>query len=120
MAADELPEDLAARWYEYWRLRSGSRAERDAIAHGRPAHVQQAHDYVAARVAERGQPAVDLLVHLAEAGPAGDDGMTVGSGPLEELLRGHDRKTLELVAVAARRSALFGRAVSHAVMPPDV
>jgi hypothetical protein len=36
-----------------------------------------------------GRPAVELLGALTDAGPAVDDGVTVGCGPLGDLLRAH-------------------------------
>lgn len=119
MTDDELPADLAQHWYEYWRLRSGNRSERNLLERGRPTEIQQAYDFVAARVDAGGPAAVELLVALAEAAPAGDDGVTVGVGPLEGLIGNRSEGLFRVIATRARQSPAFGRALSHAVLPPD-
>jgi hypothetical protein len=70
------------------------------------------------RVDSGGREAVELLVALNDAGPTGDDGLTVGCGPLEDLLRDHGDTVAADVDDHARRSPAFARALSHVWLQP--
>jgi hypothetical protein len=56
---------------------------------------------------------VDLLAALNDAAPAGDDGMTVGIGELDDLLHAHGDAVAEDVDRRARQNPRFARALSH-------
>jgi hypothetical protein len=105
--------ELLANWWECWRRFAGSREERKALSRGEPADVQAAHDLVEHRVRVGGPGAVELLVALNNAGPADNDGVTVGAGPLEDLLHEHADSVIDEIEQQARQSPLFARALSY-------
>jgi hypothetical protein len=108
---EAMPKDLAMRWYDYWRRLSGTRAERKALEAAEPSDVVAAHDWVAERIEAGGLAAVQVLATLAEA--ARDDGMTVGVGPIEDLLYTHGDATVDLLVDHARREPALARALAH-------
>ena len=108
---DAMPDDLARRWYDYWRRFSGTRAERKALELGEPPDIVAAHDWVSERVAEGGPASVEVLATLAEAAP--DDGLTVGVGPIEDLLYTHGDDIVDQLVDHARRVPALARALAH-------
>jgi hypothetical protein len=105
--------DLVPAWWDYVRRSQGSRAERKALSLGDPSDAVSAYDAVARVVESGGQEAVELLVALNDAAPAGDDGVTVGCGPLEDLLHEHGDSVATTVNDHALSSPSFARALSH-------
>jgi hypothetical protein len=110
---DQRPglDELTANWWEYWRRHSGTREERKALSLGEPLTVQEAHDYVEQQVAKGDEAAVDLLVRINDGKPH-DEGVTVGCGPLEDLLHEHGDAVIDEVERSARQNPLFARAHS--------
>src|ERR1022692_3586921 len=113
MAADSEGGALAAGWWERHRLARGGREERKALASGEPADAQAAWDFVARSVEAGGAEAVALLVALNDAGPPDDDRVTVGSGPLEELITAHGQDLIGKIEDLARLPASFARPVDR-------
>ena len=111
--SEPLPEELATRWYDYWRRLSGSREERKALQAGEPRDVVAAAEWVSELVEGGGVVAVVALVALAVAAPDGDDGVTVGVGPVEDLLYTHGDDVLDELVDHARRVPAFARALSY-------
>jgi hypothetical protein len=111
--ADPITDDLIASWWEYWRRARGSRDERKALSVGEPVEVCAAHELVEQRIDLGGAQAVDLLAALADAAPAGDNGTTVGAGPLETLLHEHGDSVIDEVERTARRSTSFADALAQ-------
>jgi hypothetical protein len=111
---DQRPglDELTANWWEYWRRHSGTREERKALSLGEPLTVQEAHDYVEQQVAKGDAAAVDLLVRINDGKPD-DEGVTVGCGPLEDLLHEHGDAVVDRVELFARQSPSFAKALSH-------
>jgi hypothetical protein len=109
---------LSFNWWAYQRLARGSREERKALELGQPAEAQAALDIVAATVESGTADAVRLLVALEDDAPPDDDGVTVGSGPLEELITAHGRELADEIAKNARRSPSFARALSRVWLTP--
>ena len=60
-----------------------------------------------------GRSAVELLVALNDAAPPGDDGLTVGVGPLGDLLHEHGDGLINEIEHYARVSASFRHALAH-------
>ena len=113
MEADPEFGELASRWWDYWRRFRGTRDERKALSVGEPAEVVAAHDQVEAQVNAGGRSAVELLVALNDAAPPGDDGLTVGVGPLGDLLHEHADALINDIEHYARVSASFRQALAH-------
>jgi len=111
--ADPVADELIANWWEYWRRAKGDRDERKALELGEPVEVCAAHDRVERRIGAGGREAVQLLAALAAAAPPGDNGMTVGAGPLESLLHEHGDSVIDEIERVARRSASFAQALSQ-------
>ena len=109
----DVSAELAARWYDYWRRSSGSREERKALERGEPVGVIAAYDWVAGRIEAGGVPAVEVLAALAEAAPDGDEGVTVGVGPVEDLLYSHGDDIVDVLVDQARRNPALARALAH-------
>jgi hypothetical protein len=114
---EAMPEDLAIRWYDYWRRLSGTRAERKALEAGKPSEVVAAHDWVADRIEAGGLAAVEVLATLAAA--AQDDGVIVAAGPIEDLLYTHGDATVDLLVDHARREPALAHALAHVSLADD-
>jgi hypothetical protein len=104
---------LARDWWDYWRRSRGPRDERKALSLGQPPAVQVAHGVIERRVKDGGRPAVELLVALNDAGPPDDDGVTVGTGPLEDLIHEHGDVVIDDLVEFARTVPTFALALSH-------
>jgi hypothetical protein len=109
---------LSSHWWAYQRLARGSREERKALEQGQPADARAARDFVAAAIESGAADAIRLLAVLNDAAPPDDDGVTVGSGPLEELITAHGRELAEEIVKSARRPPSFARALSKVWLTP--
>jgi hypothetical protein len=105
-------DQVARDWWEYQRLSGGSREERKALELGVPQQVQDARDLVDEAVERGGSEAVELLVALAEATPAGTDGTAVGAGPLEDLIHEHGDDLIDEIESYARKRPQFAQALA--------
>lgn len=104
---------LVAAWWDYWRRSQGSRTERKELSLGQPPEAVAAYETVARVMDDGGPAAVELLVALTDAQPFDDNGITVGCGPLEDLLHDHGDSLSVYIDEHARRSPAFALALSH-------
>ena len=87
--------------------------ERKELSQGQPPLAVAAYETVARIIDDGGPAAVELLVALNDAQPSDDNGITVGCGPLEDLLHDHGDSVCADVDDHARRSPAFALALSH-------
>ena len=114
MTTDDNSDDVLARdWWEYHRLARGSREDRKGLERGEPAGACAARWAVNARVEAGGVAAVELVHALCRAEPVNDEGMTVGCGPLEDLVHEHGDDVIDEIEQRARLFPEFARALSH-------
>src|SRR5215475_63513 len=105
--------ELLAKWWEFQRRARGSRTERKTLVSGEASDLQGARDMVDDRMLAGGVEAVELLVVLNETAPADDDGVSVGCGPLEDLIHQHGDALIDVIDIIARRNPSFAKAMSH-------
>jgi hypothetical protein len=110
--------ELFANWWEYHRLANGSRDERKALEGGEPAKAVEAFERVADLVSTGDADVVTLLEELNDAAPE-DEGATVGSGPLEDLIHEHGDRLVDELAERARHSPLFAQALAATWLDAD-
>lgn len=106
-------DDLIANWWEYHRRANGSHADRKSLELGEPRAVLEAFASVEEMVSAGGPGVLGLLEQLNEAAPPGDEGRTVGAGPLEDLIHEHGDSVVPDVEERARRSPAFAQALSR-------
>lgn len=104
---------LVANWWEFKKLSAGTRDERKALELGSPVAVARAAVQVDDQMEAGGRDALDLLAELIEAAPDGDDGVTVGTGPLEYLLHSHGDSLVEDVLRLSRISPMWRQALGN-------
>jgi hypothetical protein len=91
--------EIAAGWWEYGRLLSGDRADRDALERGEPAWAVAACDTVHNLIQAGGDAAVWMCVALIAYAPDPVDAPNyVGAGPLEDLVLAHGAEIGEALA----------------------
>jgi hypothetical protein len=112
-AAGSSQADLAANWWEWQRLSRGSRQERKSLELGEATAAWEAYWAVSEQVASNAPDVVALLVALNALAPVGDDGATVGSGELENLLHAHGDAVVDEVERSARQNPQFAQSLSH-------
>ncbi|HEU5007318.1 MAG TPA: hypothetical protein VFT67_10115 [Jatrophihabitantaceae bacterium] len=115
---DAVLDRLVRDWWKYHRLARGSWQERAGLERGEPADASEARSAVAERVERGGAAAVALIEALCRAEPDGDGGMTVGCGPLEDLVHLHGDMLIEELEQSARRSEAVARALAHVWLEP--
>ena len=109
---DGSPDGWIVDWFEYHRLSAGTREQRKALSLGQPVAVQAAHDWVADRVMDGGQSAVDVIEELAEAASTEGERSIVGIGLVEDLIYEHGDAVVDPLLTLARRSQALAEAVS--------
>lgn len=113
MTGNRPPETLVANWWKYHRLTNGARAERKSVESGEASDAVRANQMVMDVVGVGGAKAVEWLDVLNEAAPPGDDGVTVGCGPLEDLINAQADLVIDEIERRARQSPAFARALSR-------
>lgn len=109
---------LLANWWEFQRRARGSRDERVALSLDEGTDLGDARDIVDDRMLAGGTEAVELLVALNEAAPAEDGGVSVGCGPLEDLIHEHGDALIDVIDASARQNPDFAKAMSHVWLEP--
>jgi len=110
---------LVAKWWEYYRLATGSPEQRTALESGLPPDVRMAHDHVDEIVERGAAEVVGLLADLTVATPAEQDPAIVGAGPLEHLIREHGDAFAAEIELYAGRVPEFAAALRSLRLDDD-
>ncbi|MBL7490134.1 hypothetical protein I6A60_01270 [Frankia sp. AgB1.9] len=108
----ENVDRLARGWWEGQRLANGTREERKLWSLGEPPEVERGWQAARELIDRGGENALELVVALLRSMPDEAGAVTVGAGPLEDLIAEHGNEISLRIDELARRCPLFRQALS--------
>jgi hypothetical protein len=103
-------QSASSGWWLFQSLASGSRENRVDLERGESPTAQAAwaaREHVQRLIADGGESAIRAILELLAAAPDHEAIVTVGAGPLEDLINDHGDELVELVEQTARERPDF-------------